>query len=361
MILLRYVLLEFLRFLVGILSLCIFLFVLFDFIHKTTRYIPRFEPSFFHIFLFYLYQLPMQLLQALPIACLLASVITMILLGRSNEITAMRAAGMSPFKIAMPLFFGGIVMSFMTFVLTEYVAPPFAKKMRYVDDVLIQKNRPDVFTIGGAHIRDGDTFMSLGEYDSILGRIARVRVVEMGENFRPVSILVSPSAYYESEKWILKPATQYTFSAEGILKSRTELENIPFAIPLDPKSLSRDSRKSEEYALSELYQRVKTGRNSGVDVKKLEIEMHTKFAFCFAAWIVSMIGLRFAFKSERSTETAKGVVLAVGIGISYWFLLSFGKAMALNGSISPVMSAWLPNVYLAGFTVFDLYKHYKLD
>jgi lipopolysaccharide export system permease protein len=88
-----YIFKDYLKYVIGTLVLCMFLFVLFDFIHKTTKYFAQYKPSSDLIFQMYLYQLPMHISQALPIASLLASVITMVLLSRTNEITAMRAAG----------------------------------------------------------------------------------------------------------------------------------------------------------------------------------------------------------------------------------------------------------------------------
>ena len=74
MTLFLYVLRDFLKFVFGALLLCVFLFLLFDFIHKTTRYIPRYNPATADLVEFYFYQIPSLVNQALPIASLLASV-----------------------------------------------------------------------------------------------------------------------------------------------------------------------------------------------------------------------------------------------------------------------------------------------
>ena len=93
MTLFLYVLKDFFKYILGTLVLVLFLFIMFDFIHKTTKYLPKYNPETKHLILFYLYQVPNLFVQALPIASLLSSVICMVLLSRTNEITAMRAAG----------------------------------------------------------------------------------------------------------------------------------------------------------------------------------------------------------------------------------------------------------------------------
>ena len=54
----------------------------------------------------YIFQI-LLLVQSIPIASLLASVITMVLLSRTNEVTAMRAVGMGPLRVGMPVALGG--------------------------------------------------------------------------------------------------------------------------------------------------------------------------------------------------------------------------------------------------------------
>ena len=110
MLLFSYVLRELFKYILGTLILCVFLFLLFDFLHKTTRYIPRFNPSSELLLKAYLYQVPSLLFQAIPIASLLGSVICMLLLSRTNELTAMRAAGVGPFGLSAPIIFGGILL-----------------------------------------------------------------------------------------------------------------------------------------------------------------------------------------------------------------------------------------------------------
>ena len=117
MILFGYVLKDFLKFVFGTLILCVFLFLLFDFIHKTTRYIPRYNPETKHLIQYYIFMIPNLIQQALPIASLLSGVICMVLLSRSNEITAMRAAGMGPLRIGAPIAFGGLLLSLGSFLL----------------------------------------------------------------------------------------------------------------------------------------------------------------------------------------------------------------------------------------------------
>ena len=82
-------------------------------------------------------------------------------------------------------------------------------------------------------------------------------------------------------------------------------------------------------------------------------DLHGKLAYPFAAFVVSLIGLKFGYKSEQTTGTAGGVLLAFCIGISYWFVMSAGRALGLRGGLPPFVAAWLANAVILGIIMFD--------
>jgi len=59
-----------------------------------------------------------------PVAVLVAVLITFGVLARRNEVTAMKAAGISVYRIALPALAMGLLVSFLVFAASEYVLPP---------------------------------------------------------------------------------------------------------------------------------------------------------------------------------------------------------------------------------------------
>lgn len=340
-----YILREYLKYVTGTVVLTVFLFVLFDFIHKTTKYFADYNPKTSYIIQYYLFQIPGQAAQSLPIAGLLGSVICMILLSRTNEITAMRAAGMGPFKLALPLAFGGIVLSLFSLFAGEFVLPKMAKKVHYVQQILIEGEKSEEFDVGARWVKNDDKLISFGDYDPLTKTLAYVRILEVRANFRPVSSIEATFARYidETKSWKLSGITKVHFKRNGTVDRVEKIESLDLQIPVEPKKLRKDRRKPNEMSLAELSEAIQRGEKSGIDALPYQVDYHGKIAYPFAAFVVSLIGLKFGYKSERATETVKGVLLAFFIGISYWFFLSAGRALALRGNLHPLISAWLPN------------------
>lgn len=350
-----YIIRDYFKYVFGTVVLTVFLFILFDFIHKTTKYFPEFNPSSTVIAKYYLLQIPTQLMQALPIASLLAGVVTMVLLSRTNEITALRAAGLGPFRIALPLAVGGMILSFSYLLISETLVPKFARRMHYVQQVEIEGKKPQQLTDGARWIRDGDRLIHFQEYDSVSGSLQNVRIIDVRPNFRPFQSIEASVAKYvaSNQTWSLINPKLLVFKRSGVIELFDSPADKAVRLPLDPNQLKKDPRKANELALQELKELIDRGEKSGIDSLHYKVEFHGKIAYPFAAFVVSLIGIRFGFRSERTTETAKGVLVAVIVGISYWFTLSAGKALGLRGTVPPLVAAWLPNVTVLLVTCFN--------
>ena len=341
-----YCLKEYFKYVIGTLVLTIFLFVLFDFIHKSTKYFPEYKPSYNDILLYYLFQIPSQLVQALPIGSLLGGVVSMILLNRTNEITAMRAIGLGPLQLAKPLFFGGALVSFCSFVLNESIVPRYTKKVNYIQSVKIEQKSENSALGAGRWIRDGNIFVHWREYDFISQELIKVQIVVLGPSFTPTLVYESERAQFDSSRkeWRMSNVRADYIKATKTLAKSEVLESFVLKLPIEPGKLSGDSRKPSELSRVELNDAIIRGERSGSNVIPFKMDYEGKIAYPFAALVVSLIGLKFAYKSERSADTAKGVLLAFFIGISYWVVLSAARALGLRGDLNPTVAAWLPNV-----------------
>ena len=353
-----YVFRDYLKFVMGSVVLFVSLVVMFDFIHKTTKYFERYQPKAFDVIKLYAYQIPIILNQALPIASLLAGVITMVLLSRTNEVTAMRAAGMGPLRVSLPVALGGLLLSFVSLGIGEFLVPYSATKMHYVKEVVIENKGVNDSTVSGSWMRDQDRLINFSAFDPIEKVFTNLRIVITGINFRPKEIIEAKNAIYipENDLWRLNTVQVTHFRNNGSI-AHTENRNFQIeSLPVDPKKLKQDKREPAERSLHELYEMIKRGEKSGADVSNFKVEIHSKFAFHFAAFVVALMGLRFAYRSERNMETVMGVVIAIGAGLSYWVIMTSGNLLAHRGVLPPYISAWLANVGLTGFALYGLRK-----
>lgn len=356
-----YVLKDYLKFVVGTLLLCVFLFLLFDFIEKTTRYIPRYSPETVDLVQFYVFRIPSLILQALPIASLLSSVITMVLLSRTNEITAMRAAGMGPLRVGLPIAFGGLLMSLGSLFVGEQILPKAAQKAHYIKEIKIERGSENQLADGARWLRQSNELFNFRDFDPLANEMTGVRVLKQNQNFRPHTIIEGERAIFDRQEsvWTLPLAKITYFWPNGSISFSEEKTNVSIGIPIKPEKLKKERREANELSLVELKDIIAKGHGSGMDILGFEVDMHVKMAFHFASFVVCLVGLRFGYRSERSMETAKSVLFAVALGISYWFFLNAGRALGKRGSVDPFLSAWAANFILLGISWVSIVRARK--
>jgi lipopolysaccharide export system permease protein len=297
-------------------------------------------------------------LQAVPIASLLASVIAMVILSRGNEITVMRAAGMNPSVIAAPLVVGGLVLSFAAFAVGEFVIPQTSKKVHYIESVLIEKKADGGIDEGVRWVREKNKLFHFKSFDSSNATLKQVSLLYVDSQFRPIKSTHAASAKYSFEQgnWTLSDLKIFKFKRNGSLLSAIEQKSALAFLPIDPKKLRKERRLPDEMSISELGEKIKIGAGSGKDVLKEKIAWNLKLAYPFAALFVSLIGFKFAYRSERSSEAVRKILMAFLTGISYWFILSAARALGLRGDISPFFAAWAANLFMLSFTAFQFFQ-----
>ncbi len=97
-------------------------------------------------------------------------------------------------------------------------------------------------------------------------------------------------------------------------------------------------------------------RSEGYDATRYVVDLQGKIAFSFVSIILSVIGISFSLRSERSGGVAQGIGAGLVIGFSYWLVYAFGMSLGRSGTLPPIAAAWLANVLLGTASVWLLLR-----
>jgi lipopolysaccharide export system permease protein len=94
----------------------------------------------------------------------------------------------------------------------------------------------------------------------------------------------------------------------------------------------------------------------GIDpriMRNLHLEFHRRLAFPFACFVFAFIGIPLGLQNRRSGKSM-GFFLCIATLLIYYVFLAIGKALGQQGTISPALSMWLPNLFFiaAGIYLF---------
>lgn len=354
-----YILSQFLKFTAGVLAVALFMFVLSDLVDKHSRFFVRFDATSLDIFKYYIYEIPFQLVQVLPFCALVGSIATMIILNRNGEIIPIRAAGVGPLRLARPILAGGLLLTLLTVFISHVLAPQFSIQKNLLIDQL--KGEGEASLTNSRWKKSGSWIYAFGNYNIGQRALESLTAFELTfDDLEMKSIWTADKAVYDAKTklWMVTGRTEVELDG-GRVRSfeggRAEMMELPY----EPQKLFKDEREAIELSFTELSRRLEEAKQGGVAFRRLEVSLHVKAAYCVAALLLSLLGVKFAYLFERSTAMMKYLLWSLVFGVGYYFVLSSTRAVALSSDLPTAVAGWGANLFLVMILFAEFRKMLK--
>lgn len=356
----RHIFREFMRLFLVILAGILIVYLCMDFLQRADDFI-RHHAKIGQIAAYFLYSLPGMAASSLPMAALIAALLSLGNLSRHNEIVAMRASGASLAMIIAPVVFGGILISTLGFVNNEFIMPVYAAQANFIKNVEIEKKQQRVvFQQRKLWLRGPDN--SIANIDLVSpdrNEMIGVSIFKMNPDYSVRERITAESLLWNNGAWRLKNSRKYIMSGSGARMEKADGEI--FNIIDSPSDLGMIAKSSQEMNFPELWEYVKRLKMSGYKAARYEVDLHTKLAFPLSSLLMVLIATPLSIRQVRSGGFGKGIAFAVLIASVYWALMSIGTALGRSGALPPISAAWLPNVLFGSAAFYILYRMQKTD
>ncbi len=342
----RYIFLEFIRTAMMILIGIMVLYLSVTFLKEADIFIEH-RASIVQIARYYLFTLPALASQALPFAALIGTLLSLGALSRHQEITAMRAGGVSMLRIIAPVLFGGLLLSAFGFVNNEVIMPSSAARASRIRKVEVEKKQEVViFQQRRIWLRGPDN--SIANIDLVTPdrrELVGVNIFKLNADFSVRERIKAEKLVWENDAWRLRDSTKFVISGMSVHAEKAD-GNI-YNIVDKPEDMGLIIKSSEEMNFSELWDYVHRLKNSGYKAVRYEVDLYGKTSAPFACLLMVMIATPLSIQRARSGGAARSIAIAVLIATVYWALTSTGRALGTSGAIPPLEAAWLGNVIVA--------------
>lgn len=303
------------------------------------------------ILTYYLYFLPEIIKLIMPVAMLLGSLFVTARLSTQNELTAMKASGVSLFRLMIPYLIVAFLVSVASVYFNGWIVPKANKKKFTLERVYLNKN---MISGSGAniYIQDSPTrILSMGYFDDQGETASRVSIQDFSDtNFTVLVARVdAQSMEWDStgRRWMLRSGVRRWFA-----DNREHMERFEMApsdkLHFDPEDLRKKQEQPDEMEYRTLEQFIENQRRAGQDVSRWLVDFYSKISFPFASVIVVLFGVPFASVRRRG---GIGVQLGISLLICFVYLIfmKVSQVFGYNGDINPLLTAWLANlIFLVG-------------
>jgi LPS export ABC transporter permease LptF/LPS export ABC transporter permease LptG len=296
---------------------------------------------------YYRFLLPQVIYLMLPLSILVATLVNFGLLTKSNQITAIKAAGVSLYRISVPVLLVAIVLSVGMFFLSNDFLPQSNQRQDALRNQIKGKPpqtfyRPERQWIFG----QSDRIYNYRFFDSDKNVFADLACFEFDpQSFHLTRRIYAARAFWEPpiRGWVLENGWVRDLAGDRVDKY------LPFSVATftemteEPAYFKKEVRPSEQMSALELRHYISELSQSGFDVVRLSIQFYRKFSYPLIAFVVTLIGIPFSF-TTGSKGALSGVALSIGIAILYWSISSLFEAMGNLSQLPPLVAAWSPDV-----------------
>ena len=351
----KYIIGQFLsNFLLSIISFLI-VFLLVDLIDRLDKFIDTEMPNN-DIFQYYILTIPWFISIAMPMALLLSTVFTIGLLQKRNEITAIKASGISIKRIGSSLLLIGALFSILLFYFDNNIVTQAMHSRSELEIKYFKKNKSSQTRKQNIHRQINDkNVLIINKYNFKKKSAKNISILSFNNN--EISSRIDADIMVWDEKlniWNIPHHTKRLFKNDTMnyksIKKDTVL-NLNFS-PLD---LTKESVKPEEMNYFELNEFVKKLKSNGLKEPKWEVNLHFKSAFACSSFLMILFGFSLSITKPRSN-------IGIGIGLSiftiflYYAALKFGQALGYKGILNPFISVWNANLI---FLIIGTYLYSK--
>ena len=311
-------------------------------------------------FIFLLYVLPIVLAFTIPWAALVSVMLVFGRLSADNEITAMRACGVSILQIVAPIIVIAFLLTCTCLYLQLQIGPHYLGEARnLVKNVLVEQ--PTAIFEPGIPVLYSDLYIYIGSKDG--NQIHDIQVYRMGKNGKWEQDVTAASGVVEVDKEkqllnvILENATVAAYEGSGSkTMRRTFSRELTFQIDYGRGfNANRVSRKDKYLTAMELLARMSLDKKRGVDTTELEVELNQRVALALAPIAFLLLGMPLAVRTSRR-ETSVGLFLSVLLAGLYFGAVLVSDALRESPKLFPQYIVWIPPALYQIFGAIYIFK-----
>jgi len=351
----EYVLTEFLKMFGMVLAGLVILMLVFTFFELIGD-ILRNHPSMTTVGEYLLNLTPSMIYQITPLSVLLAVLVTFNLFNRNSELIAMKATGISLYRLVIPVVGISAVLACGLFAFDQSYLPQANRKQEALRNSIKGKpaqttlNSGQKWIVGQQHAGDPDRIYYYQFFDPDQNAFANLTLFEFDPTTFAMTkrIFAAKATWSEDEHaWVFENGWERTMQGTNV--SFREFENAKFAeVHEEPSYFKKENLQSQEMNFGQLDRYISDLRQSGFDTMRLRVQLYHKLAYPLVTIVMAVLAIPFALSMGRRGSLT-GVAWGIGIALGYWVAAGLFDAMGSSNLLPAAIAAWSPDI-LFGLT-----------
>ncbi len=300
---------------------------------------------------------PSMLYLITPLAVLIAVLVTFGVLNRNSEIIAMKATGISLYRLVIPIFFISAMLAVTLFMFDEYYLPQANRKAEAIRNII--KGLPpqtvlhpeNNWIFGQPRPGEPGRIFYYQFFDNDHDEFANISIFEFDPSTFALSRRIFASrAVWDPAigSWRFMNGWQRDIAGANVTEYR-EFKQTSFAeIHEDPSHFKNKESLPQEMNFGQLERYIGDLSQSGFDTMRLRVALWHKLAYPLIAIVMAVLAIPFALSMGRRGSLT-GIAVAIAVALTYFVVDGLFGAMGNVNYLPAALAAWSPDI-LFGLT-----------
>ena len=283
---------------------------------------------------------PNSMYELFPVATLLGSLIGMGMLASNSELIAMRASGLSIWRIVLSVMQAGVIMLLLAVLLGEFVAP-MAEQTAQQLRASATDARVSFMGNRGLWVRDEKLFINARNVVSE-NTLADITVYEFDDDAKLKVATRARSARYRNGQWVLRDVQQSEFGKDSVQVKHIDMLSRDSL--LTPELLGIVVLKPEDMSARDISQFMGYLEDNGLDTQQYRYALLGRFVTPLSALVMLFVSVPFVFGGLRSVSAGQRLFIGIMVGFGFYILSEISGQMGRVYDINPLLATLAPSV-----------------
>ncbi|MEK7431829.1 MAG: LptF/LptG family permease, partial [Cyanobacteriota bacterium] len=291
-------------------------------------------------------KVPDYIVKALPIAYLVATLLTTSRFSRDHETTALRSSGVKFKRLMFPIILVSIFVSFGSFLLNEKIVPITNKySQKAMDD--FERSQKQGLSTTNVYFRGPDNrFFHIQKADRDLKNMENLIIVSADKN-KDREIVVAKSGNWKNNIWNVKDGViQYYLKDSDFVFKEEKFDQKTIDVKANLDDVILEQKNPDELSAERLKEIIDSKKSAGFQSIDLEVEYYMHYARACATFFSATISAPVGFIFARLGSYI-GVALSIILIFIYYVAEAIGKILGINALVDPYIAAWSSNIVFA--------------
>jgi lipopolysaccharide export system permease protein len=308
--------------------------------------------SMLHVSEYVALRIPGKVVEFMPLAVLIGTILSLGGLASNSEIIAMQAAGVSVAGLLRSVILSAMLLALLSFVVADLVVPTSETTARAIRSSAIS-NTPALRGKKGIWVKDASQVIHI----DVLrpgGRAEGIKIYKLDENGNLFQTLIAETATQIENRWRLETVQSVQFGPDSVQSE--DFDELIYTGKISNKLLDALLIEPRQMSSADLYDYKSFLVKNNLDDSVESLTFWQKVFAPLTVIVMCLLAVPFVLGSQRQGNAGQRLITGILLGLAYVVVSRLITQFGVQINLLPVLNAIAPTLLFFTLAIYLLYR-----